>query len=58
MYSMFPYNDEENAWISANTAVKTKKPEHSLLQTLIVALFAAVISTVTPILIYFTRTNL
>ena len=51
---MFPYNDEENAWISENTNFKTKFSNHSL----IYALFVAPFLTTIPPLIYFSRINL
>tara|TARA_B100001765_G_scaffold194816_1_gene143903 strand:- start:307 stop:471 length:165 start_codon:yes stop_codon:yes gene_type:complete len=51
---MFPYNDEERAWISGNTNFKTKFSNHSLIYALFVALFLTAI----PPLIYFSRINL
>ena len=59
---MFPYNDEEKAWISGNTNFKTKFSNHSLIYSLIYsficALFVAPFLTTIPPLIYFSRINL
>ncbi len=55
---MFPYNDEEKAWISGNTNFKTKFSNHSLIYSFICALFVAPFLTTIPPLIYFSRINL
>ena len=55
---MFPYNDEENAWISRKNTSITKPPKHSLVYSLLFALFAALLSTTISPLIYFFRINL
>ena len=51
---MFPYNDEENDWISKNAKHEVKSLNHSIVYSLLFALFS---TTLTP-LIYFSRTNL
>ena len=55
---MFPYNDEENAWISGRTTKITKQEKHSLVYSLLFGLFAALFSTTISPLIYFFRINL
>ena len=55
---MFPYNDEENAWISGNTKFKTKFSNRSLIYSFLWALFVALFLTTIPPLIYFSRINL
>ena len=57
---MFPYTDEENAWISGNKTGITKDSyeRNSLFTSIIVALSVAIFSTLIPPLIYFTRFNL
>ena len=55
---MFPYNDEENAWLSKSKKNTVKIKKHSLIQSLVFALFAALFSTIIPPFIYFSKTNL
>ena len=55
---MFPYNDEEIAWINKISASKTKKLNHSLFYSILFALTAALLSTIITPLIYFTKINL
>ena len=55
---MFPYNDEENAWLSKSKKNTAKIKKHSLIQSLVFALFAALFSTIIPPFIYFSKTNL
>jgi len=54
---MFPYNDEENAWISKQN-VKVEKNKHSLIYSLLFAFCAALFSTTISPIIYFYRINL
>ena len=55
---MFPYNDEENAWISGVSTSKIKSGKHSLIYSFIFTLFASIFSTILPPLIYFFRTDI
>ena len=55
---MFPYNEEENAWISGTTKFNKKFSNHSLIYSFLCALFGALFSTIIPPLIYFSRINL
>ena len=52
---MFPYNDEENAWISQNILPKAKLINHNLIYSIIFALFTALLSSTIPAIIYFSR---
>ena len=54
---MFPYNDEENAWISKSATIVKKPIKHSFAFSLFFALFAALVSTTISPLIYFFRIN-
>ena len=56
-HDMFPYNDEENAWISKQN-VKVEKNKHSLIYSLLFAFCAALFSTTISPIIYFYRINL
>ncbi len=53
--NMFPYNDEENAWISQNVLPKAKLINHNLIYSIIFALFTALLSSTIPAIIYFSR---
>ena len=55
---MFPYNDDENAWISKNSISKTKVSKDSFIFSILFAFTAALFSTTVPPLIYFFRINL
>ena len=57
---MFPYNDTENTWISGTKLPKAKVTysNHSLFMSMLVVFMAALLSTLIPILIYFSRLNL
>jgi len=57
---MFPYNDEENAWISKTQATKVKalNNKSSIFLSVLMALTVALLSTTIPPLIYFFRLNL
>ena len=55
---MFPYNDEENAWLSRSSTNSIKPPKHNLVYSLLFGLFAALLVTTIPPLIYFFRINL
>ena len=55
---MFPYNDEENAWISRCTTRTIKPAKHSLIYTLLFGLFTALLSATISPLIYFFKINL
>ena len=57
---MFPYNDTENDWISGNMAsiVKAKYNNQSFIISVSIALATALLSTLLPTLIYFSRLNL
>ena len=57
---MFPYNDTENVWISGTKLPKAKVTysNHSLFMSMLVVFMAALLSTLIPILIYFSRLNL
>ena len=55
---MFPYNDEENAWISENINSETKLSKPSLIYNLLCAILTALFSATLPPLIYFLRTDL
>ena len=57
---MFPYNDTENAWISGTKLPKAKVTysNHSLFMSMLVVFMAVLLSTLIPILIYFSRLNL
>ncbi len=54
---MFPYNDEEIAWISKKDKTEKKPIKHSFIYSLFFALFAALFSTTISPLIYFFRIN-
>tara|TARA_B100001123_G_C14800041_1_gene824051 strand:- start:406 stop:570 length:165 start_codon:yes stop_codon:yes gene_type:complete len=54
---MFPYNDEENAWISKSATIVKKPIKHSFSFSLFFALFVALFSTTITPLIYFLRMN-
>ena len=55
---MFPYNDDENAWISKGSISKTKVSKDSFIFSILFAFTAALLSTTVPLLIYFFRINL
>ena len=55
---IFPYNDDEMAWISKKPLNKTKKTTHNIVYTVFVALAAALFSTTIPAIIYFPKVNL
>ena len=55
---MFPYNEEENTWISNNANSGIKLAKHSLIYSLLCALLTAIFSTIIPPLVYFSRANL
>ena len=57
---MFPYNDTENAWISGTKLPKAKVTysNHSLFMSMLVVFMAALLSSLMPTLIYFSRLNL
>ena len=55
---MFPYNDDENAWISKSSISKTKVSKDSFIFSILFAFTAALFSTTVPLLIYFFRINL
>ena len=57
---MFPYNDAENAWISGTKLLKAKVTYsiHSFFMSIFVAFIVALLSSLTPTLIYFSRMNL
>ena len=57
---MFPYNDTENAWISGVKfpKAKVKYDSQSLIISVAVGLATALLSTLLPTLIYFSRLNL
>tara|TARA_Y100000588_G_scaffold232848_1_gene246521 strand:- start:424 stop:594 length:171 start_codon:yes stop_codon:yes gene_type:complete len=54
---MFPYNDEEIAWINKKKTTKTTVFNHSLIYSLLFALVAAILATTIPPIIYFSRIN-
>ena len=56
---MFPYNDTENAWISGTKLPKAKVTysNHSLFMSMLVVFMVALLSTLIPTLIYFSRLN-
>ena len=57
--TMFPYTDEENAWISGIKISKViKKSNRSLFLSLSTGLVAALASTLIPPFIYFSRLGL
>ena len=60
MKVMFPYNDTENAWISRNKIpiAKAKYNNQSFIISAFIALATALLSTLLPTLIYFSRLNL
>ena len=55
---MFPYNDEELAWINKDLTPNTKELKYSLFHSILFAFAAAILSTIIPPLIYFSRFNL
>ena len=55
---MFPYNDDENAWISKSSISKTKVSKDSFIFSILFAFAAALFATTAPPLIYFFRINL
>ncbi len=55
---MFPYNDDENAWISEGSISKTKVSKDSFIFSILFAFTAVLFSTAVPSLIYFFRINL
>ena len=55
---MFPYNDDENAWISKSSRTIKKPIKHSFIFSLFFALFVALFLTTVSPLIYFLRINL
>jgi len=55
--AMFPYNDDENAWISGSLLHKKMPLKHNLAYSLIFALFAALLSATVPALIYYFISN-
>tara|TARA_B100000427_G_scaffold327833_1_gene339490 strand:+ start:404 stop:592 length:189 start_codon:yes stop_codon:yes gene_type:complete len=55
--AMFPYNDDENAWISGSLLHKKMPLKHNLTYSLIFALFAALLSATVPALIYYFISN-
>lgn len=57
---MFPYNDEENAWISGRPMPAKIMPnaEYNLFIQMFFGLTIALFSTLIPIFIYFFRLNL
>ena len=54
---MFPYNDDENAWISKKAKTLRKPIKHNFIYSLFFALFAALVSATISPLIYFFRIN-
>ena len=54
---MFPYNDEEIAWINKKKTTKTTVFNHSLIYSLLFALVAVILATTIPPIIYFSRIN-
>tara|TARA_B110000014_G_scaffold95429_1_gene65486 strand:+ start:355 stop:525 length:171 start_codon:yes stop_codon:yes gene_type:complete len=55
---MFPYNDDENAWISKGSISKTKVLNGSFIFSVLFAFILAFLLTTIPPLIYFFRLNL
>ena len=55
---MFPYNDEENTWISKSAINKKKPSKFNFISSLLFVLLAALLSTTIPSLIYFLRVDL
>ena len=57
---MFPYNEEENNWISKTKSKKIKAINNnfSISLSILVAIIVAILSTTIPSLIYFLRLNL
>ena len=55
---MFPYNDDDNAWISKSSISKTQVSKDSFIFSILFAFTAALFMTTTPLLIYFFRINL
>ena len=53
---MFPYNDDENAWISK--APQANYAKENLLLTVIFAISSAVFASTIPPMIYFFKYNL
>ena len=45
---MFPYNDDENAWISKSSISKTKVSKDSFIFSILFAFTAALFSTTVP----------
>jgi len=54
---MFPYNDDENAWISKGSISKTKVSKDSFIFGILFVFTVALFSTTVPSLIYFFRIN-
>ncbi len=54
-HSMFPYNDDENAWISK--VYKPKSNKKNFLLSIFFALSSAVLATTIPSIIYFSKLN-
>jgi len=54
---MFPYNDEEIAWISKEDRIAKKPTRHSFIYSIFFALLVALFSTTISPLIYFFRIN-
>jgi len=54
---MFPYNDEEIAWINKEHKSGKKQIKHSFIYSLFFALFVALFSTTISPLLYFFRIN-
>ena len=52
---MFPYNDEENAWVSGQVIEANKPLKGNFILSLLFALSSAVFSTIIPPLIYFLK---
>ena len=57
---MFPYNDEENVWISNNykSKVSVSDNAYSFFVSFLIGLSLVLLSTIIPPLIYFFRLNL
>ena len=55
---MFPYNDDEMAWISKNPTSNVNVVKDKMILSIIFALAAALFSTLIPPLIYFFKLDL
>ena len=52
---MFPYNDEELAWLNKRNTNKIKKPQINFSYTLLMAFFLMLFMSTFPFLIYFLK---